>query len=732
MPILRRLSRAAAPWYHPLAMPSDGDIELEFYEKFLFSQGLEPYPVQERAFDHIFAGRSVLVTVPTGTGKTLMAKAGIFKALRAGQTAVYTTPLRALTEEKYRELCADFGDERVGFATGDYKVRPEAPIQVVVAEILWNRIFGDRVHAPADVVIMDEGHYFNDPERGYVWEQSIIGLDPRAQLVVLSATVGDAQKFCQWVYLCRRVEMQLVESHERKVPLYHQYRESYLVEVAKELAQAGETPAIVFVFGREACFEKARLIKSCPRFTSDEERARISELCDAALLDRGIAKDLRPLLLHGIGIHHAGILPRYKQLVEKLALERLIKFVVSTETISAGINLPAKRVIFPELRKYVQKKARLLSSAEYHQMAGRAGRPQFDSEGIAIVLGPEQVVQEVRKELKDAQKNRLHVDEAKVRKAAYARARAEAQKNGDVTWDAEAHERIRAGKPAALESRTKITAEQILAIGLPDLATQQLPGVSEADALAALQREEQLPASMHLDIVTVIDHLLLPDREKVAAQRRLAQVTDNLRAMGVLDEHGVQVAGQVINQLRGIDGLFVYHCLMAADLGYGEWRELVEFLVDHDVILRVLSRKDDDKKREWCRNRLRERRRDEPQVSWEDVEAEYEQTFPRELGPIEKLHAEFLGKLPHPELHGGKKAKRIWAAMEEDDLSFMDFAERENLATEEGNLFSYLVRVMKFAKMLHEATGLDELRALETNVRQRLSAVDERVLEELG
>src|SRR4051812_19061081 len=233
--------------------PSKADIELAFYERFFFSKNLEPYPVQEKAFDKIFLGESVLVTVPTGTGKTMMAKAGIWKALALGQTAIYTTPLRALTEEKYRELCDDFGSERVGFATGDYKVNPDAPIQVMVAEILWNRIYGDRVHAPADIVIMDEGHYFNDPERGYVWEQSIIGLDPRSQLVILSATVGDADKFCQWVYLCRREEMQLVQSSERKVPLYHLYREQYLVELARELHAAGETPAIVFVFGREAC-----------------------------------------------------------------------------------------------------------------------------------------------------------------------------------------------------------------------------------------------------------------------------------------------------------------------------------------------------------------------------------------------------------------------------------------------------------------------------------------------
>ncbi len=147
----------------------------------------------------MFAGKSLLVTVPTGTGKTLMAKAALHAAMGRNQRAIYTTPLRALTEEKYRELCADFGEGYVGFATGDYKVNREAPIQVEVAEILWNRIVADKNVSPADIVVMDEGHYFNDPERGYVWEQSIIGLDPRTQLVILSATVGHPEKFCQWV-----------------------------------------------------------------------------------------------------------------------------------------------------------------------------------------------------------------------------------------------------------------------------------------------------------------------------------------------------------------------------------------------------------------------------------------------------------------------------------------------------------------------------------------------------
>ena len=705
--------------------PSAADIELSFYEAFFFQRGLEPYPAQEVAFSHIFADQSVMVTVPTGTGKTMMAKAAIHKALQLGQRAIYTTPLRALTEEKHRELSEDFGADRVGFATGDYKVNPDAPVQVVVAEILWNRIFGDRVHVPADVVIMDEGHYFNDPERGYVWEQSIIALDPRTQLIVLSATVGHADRFCHWVELCRRVPMQLVESRDRRVPLYHEYREAYLVEVVRELAAAGDVPAIVFVFGREACFETARLLKSCRRFTSPDEKDEIEKRCAGVLLDGGAADELRALLGHGIGVHHAGILPRYKQLVEELARDRLIKFVVSTETISAGINLPAKRAVFPSLRKYIKSKARLVTPAEYHQMAGRAGRPQFDTEGISIVLAPEAVVQEMRKEISDAKKRGHLVDEEKVRKACYARARSEAQRASEVVWDAAVHQQLVRGEPAELRSRTRINAEQILAIGLPDLAAEVLPGQE-----AVAEPVERPPPWLKLDIVAVVDNLLLGDRERRDAHKRLAHVTDNLRALGVVDEHGRQVGGEIIGKLHGLDGLFIHYLVMNHQLDDRDFRELCEFLVDHDIIQRQLDRKLEDKKAEWIRERLRERRRESPLISWQDVEEDYEREFPRQLTRMELIHQEFSHQVPHPELHGGKGAKTIWATIEDENIGFLEMVDRHRLAHEEGNLFTYLARVMKVARKIHEATGLEQLAEIERRIRSYLSVVDERMVEE--
>jgi len=706
---------------------TDGELELAFYDKFLWSRGLEPYPVQEQAISHIFARKSVLVTVPTGTGKTLMAKAALYAALGRGERAIYTTPLRALTEEKYRELCADFGDENVGFATGDYKVNRDAPIQVEVAEILWNRIVADKHVCPAEIVVMDEGHYFNDPERGYVWEQSIIGLDPRTQLVVLSATVGHPERFTHWVELTRRVPMELVDSRERKVPLVHEYREEMLIDTVRELAHSGDVPAIVFVFGREQCFEVARLLKSCRRFTTDDEKAKIEELCGAALLESGAARELKPLLAHGIGIHHAGILPRYKQLVEQLALERLIKFVVSTETIAAGINLPARTVVFPALRKFIKQQPRLVTAAEYHQMAGRAGRPQFDDRGLAITLAPDEIVSELKKELKDAAKRPAY-DEAKVKKNVYNRARSEAQRKGDIVWTPEVHAELVRGEPAELRSKTKITAEQVLAIGLPDLTAQSLPGDDAAARMAAA--EASLPPSMRLDIVTVIEHLLIDDRERRSLHKTLAQLVANMKAVGVIDEHGKQVAGQMIRDLQGMDGLFIYYVLFNHQLDYVELRELVEYLIDHDIIQRQLDRKLEDQKREWMRTWLREQRETNPQVNWDDAQAAYEAAHPRELTKIELIFGEFSGKVPHPELHGGKRVKNVWAQLEDGGHTFLEFVDKHGLEHEEGNLFSYLVRVMNFARKLGEASQLTEFEDMAERVQRLLARVDVRLVDD--
>jgi len=265
----------------------------------------------------------------------------------------------------------------------------------------------------------------------------------------------------------------------------------------------------------------------------------------------------------------------------------------------------------------------------------------------------------------------------------------------------------------------------VLAIGLPDLAAQLLPGDEAAQRMA--EAEASLPPSMRLDIVTVIDHLLLTDRERKELQKILAQLVANMRAIGVLDEHGHQVGGQMIRELQGMDGLLIYYVLFNHQLEYIELRELVEYLIDHDIVQRLLDRKGEDEKREWMRTKLRELRMENPHVTWEDVEAQWEKEHPRVLTRIELIHQELSSKIPHPELHGGKKPKTVWAQLEDGGASFLEFVEKHGLEHEEGNLFSYLIRVMNFAQKLGEASMLSEFDDMAERVRKLLARIDLRL-----
>jgi hypothetical protein len=383
-------------------------------------------------------------------------------------------------------------------------------------------------------------------------------------------------------------------------------------------------------------------------------------------------------------------------------------------------------VVFPSLRKFIKQAPRMITAAEYHQMAGRAGRPQFDDKGLAITLAPEQVVSDLKKELKDAAKRPAY-DEGKVKRSVYGRARADAQKKNDVIWTPEVHAELVKGEPAELRSKTKISAEQVLAIGLPDLTAAKIP--STETELRMAEAEASLPPSMRLDTVTVIENLLLTERERKELLKTLSQLVDNMKAIGVLDEHGKQVSGDMIRSLQGMDGLLIYYVLFHHQLEYTELRELVEYLIDHDIVQRVLDRKGEDEKKEWMRTWLREQRMENPHVTWDDAEAKYMEMHPRPLTKIELIHSEFGAKVPHPELHGGKKPKNVWAQLEDGGFSFLEFVDKHGLEHEEGSLFSYLIRVMNFAGKLYEASQLSEFEDMAERVKNLLGRIDLRLVD---
>jgi superfamily II DNA/RNA helicase len=392
-------------------MPADPPTRDEICEGFIDAVNFELYPFQEEAILAWFeAEGGVLIEAPTGMGKTLIAETAVYEALVTGKQLYYTTPLIALTDQKLVELqdraeAWGFPRESVGLLTGNRSENPDAPVKVVVAEILLNHLLSPEASfGQVSAVVMDEFHYFNDRERGVVWELSLVLLPAHVRLMLLSATVGNALDFVIWLREQHGRRLTLVRTNERKVPLeYDWVGDKLLTEQLVEMAAAGEgdgsgngngdgarTPALVFCFSRDECWELAERLKGLPLIPKSTRVLIEEQMKDAGEgLEKGIASKLRMMLIRGVGVHHAGVLPRYRNLVERLFLARLIPVVVCTETLAAGINLPARSVVLRTLLKGKPKEKKLLPASGAHQMFGRAGRPQFDDRGFVFAMAHE-------------------------------------------------------------------------------------------------------------------------------------------------------------------------------------------------------------------------------------------------------------------------------------------------------------------------------------------------------
>lgn len=368
----------------------------------------ELYPVQQEAILAWFTTEhGVLVCAPTGTGKTLIAEGAVFEALKTGKKLYYTTPLIALTDQKFEELRSSaerwgFSANDIGLVTGNRRVNPDAPILVVVAEILLNRLLHAESFDFQDVsgVVMDEFHSFNDPERGIVWELTLSLLPTHVRMLLLSATVGNAYEFTSWLRIKHQRNLELVQGTHRRVPLsYHWIPDLFLEDQIEFMARGDETirktPALIFCFNRDECWQVGELLKG-RKLIDDAKQKLITKRLEEYDLSQGAGPTLKQLLIRGVGVHHAGVLPKYRRIVEELFTEKLLAVTVCTETLAAGINLPARSVVIPSLLKGPPQKKKLIDPSSAHQMFGRAGRPQFDTEGHVFSLPHEDDVKYLR------------------------------------------------------------------------------------------------------------------------------------------------------------------------------------------------------------------------------------------------------------------------------------------------------------------------------------------------
>jgi len=435
----------------PLSGCPHPDAVLDAFLQAMTSRGLTLYPEQEEAILELFAGRNVVLNTPTGSGKSLVAAALHFKALCAGQRSVYTCPIKALVNEKFLSLCRDFGPDNVGMMTGDASVNPHAPVLCCTAEILANIALTRGAHAEVSAVIMDEFHYYSDDERGYAWQVPLLTL-PQARFLLMSATLGSTDFFERELTRVTGAPSLTVRSDRRPVPLAFEYSETPLAERVSQLLLAQRAPVYLVHFTQRAAAEAAQALMSLPICTK-AEKATLATALEAVKFNSPYGKDMKRWLRHGVGVHHAGLLPKYRILVEQLAQKGLLKLICGTDTLGVGINVPIRTVLFTQLWKYDGKKAAILSVRDFRQVSGRAGRAGFDDQGYVIVQAPEYFIENKRAEEKAA------ADPAKKKKLVKQRA-----PEGSVSWDAKTFERLRTAAPEELSSHFDVSHGMLLLV----------------------------------------------------------------------------------------------------------------------------------------------------------------------------------------------------------------------------------------------------------------------------
>ena len=374
---------------------------LDAFMQWAESRGTTLYPAQEEAILELLDGKNVILNTPTGSGKSMVALALHFDSIAHGRKSVYTCPIKALVNEKWMALCKEFGAENVGLSTGDATVNHDAPILCCTAEILANMALNEGEKLDIMDVVMDEFHYYSDKERGVAWQVPLLTL-PQSRFLLMSATVGATDFFERDLTKHTGRETVTVRSTQRPVPLDFSYSTSEISTEVQKLVNEGKAPVYVVHFTQAAAASNAQNFMSLD-LCSKEEKQAINEAIKEVRFSSPYGPDVKRWLKQGIGLHHAGLLPKYRILCEKLAQKGLLKVICGTDTLGVGVNVPIRTVLFTQLCKYSGDKTAILTARDFHQIAGRAGRKGFDDVGYVVAQAPEHVIENMKLEAKSRQ-----------------------------------------------------------------------------------------------------------------------------------------------------------------------------------------------------------------------------------------------------------------------------------------------------------------------------------------
>ena len=427
----------------------DADSLYDRFTEWTLERGLELYPHQDEAAIELFSGNNLILATPTGSGKSLVAVAAHFAALATDRVSFYTAPIKALVSEKFFSLCEIFGADNVGMVTGDASVNADAPIICCTAEILANLSLREGTDADVGLVVMDEFHFYSEPDRGWAWQVPLLEL-PQAQFLLMSATLGEVDHFVTDLSKRTGRTTAVIAGAERPVPLEFEWSMTPLQDKVVELVGDDKAPVYLVHFTQAEALERAQSLLSLPLLPPGAGE-RIAAEIGAFQFGPGFGKVLSKLVRRGIGVHHAGMLPKYRRLVEQLAQTGLLKVICGTDTLGVGVNVPIRTVLLTGLTKYDGRKVRRLKAREFHQIAGRAGRAGFDTIGYVVVQAPEHVIENERALAKIG-------DDPKKRKKFQRRKPPE----GFISWNEETFTKLINAEPEPLQSRMRVTHSMIL------------------------------------------------------------------------------------------------------------------------------------------------------------------------------------------------------------------------------------------------------------------------------